>query len=753
MRTDLLNVLDCGIACSEIQQPRYQATRFRLARGNWVGHELVLEVGPYGDVKRKASVVYGRRVATSYEEQTRAYATLTETEFAYHDEIPASGTTATEAHLWYRASVQYEQRTWELTGISLPSGANLWTVDTFSTAIAGLPEVAYESPALPGTPARRLVERAQQLFSPAPSHTGLTNPLPLGQMDYPLLPYQSYALALTPGIVSELVAESATLSGAALNPTLLVSEGRYESRTDGYWSPGGVVEYDAAQFYLPVRATDPFGNTYSIEYDDYSLLNESTLDPFGNAVVAQNDYRVLAPSIVTDPNLNCSAVGYDALGMVVWTAVMGKAGANEGDTPEHPTTRTEYNLQNWALNSRPAYVRTSAREVHYYPAGSDAVPWQQSYTYSDGFGRVVMQKVQAEPGPVPGVTGDVTDRWVGTGRTVFNNKGNPVKQYEPFFSATSDYEDEASVVEYGVTPIIHYDALDRVIKTQLPNGTLSRVVFDAWRQESWDPNDNVRDPVCTWYSDRGSPNPNGPMPSGAEARAAWLAAKHANTPSVTHLDSLGRAFLVQADNGPDPGDPSSPLLYDTKSKLDIEGNQLAIYDARQIAANRTAPLSTLEQRYDVLGRKYRVKSADAGIRLSVADVAGKPLRSWDSRGQTMRSSYDALQRPTHSYVARGGSESLVGRIIYGESLSANLRLKTYQVFDSAGVVTGVRFDGSSGNFDFNVGFDFKGNPRSRGPSRTRIRLGLRSELLGRRAVQRLCAVRSCQEGRLGCRIR
>jgi hypothetical protein len=46
-------------------------------------------------------------------------------------------------------------------------------------------------------------------------------------------------------------------------------------------------------------------------------------------------------------------------------------------------------------------------------------------------------------------------RWVGTGRTVFNNKGNPVKQYEPFFSATSAYEDEASIVESGVTPIIH----------------------------------------------------------------------------------------------------------------------------------------------------------------------------------------------------------------------------------------------------------------------------------------------------------
>jgi hypothetical protein len=95
--------------------------------------------------------------------------------------------------------------------------------------------------------------------------------------------------------------------------------------------------------------------------------------------------------------------------------------------------------------------------------------------------------VQAEPGEVPGSTGIVNPRWVGTGRTVFNNKGNPVKQYEPFFSATSDFEDEDSIVATGVTPVVHYDPLDRVIRTELPDGSESRVEFDPWRQVSFDP--------------------------------------------------------------------------------------------------------------------------------------------------------------------------------------------------------------------------------------------------------------------------
>lgn len=98
-----------------------------------------------------------------------------------------------------------------------------------------------------------------------------------------------------------------------------------------------------------------------------------------------------------------------------------------------------------------------------------------------------MKKVQAEPDPLT----PTVARWVGTGRTVFNNKGNPVKQYEPFFSATSDFENETAVVQTGVTPIIHYDALDRVVRTELPNGTESRVEFDAWQQIASDPNDTV----------------------------------------------------------------------------------------------------------------------------------------------------------------------------------------------------------------------------------------------------------------------
>src|SRR5690606_22298037 len=91
-------------------------------------------------------------------------------------------------------------------------------------------------------------------------------------------------------------------------------------------------------------------------------------------------------------------------------------------------------------------------------------------------------------------------RWVGNGRVVKDNKGNMLKAYEPYYSSTPEYEDEAELVEQGVTALNHYDPLGRLIRTDLPNGTFSKVAFDPWQQTTWDPNDNVL--ASDWYDER-----------------------------------------------------------------------------------------------------------------------------------------------------------------------------------------------------------------------------------------------------------
>lgn len=37
-------------------------------------------------------------------------------------------------------------------------------------------------------------------------------------------------------------------------------------------------------------------------------------------------------------------------------------------------------------------------------------------------------------------------RWVGTGRAIFDSKGQPIKQYEPYFSSVPDFDDEDELV-------------------------------------------------------------------------------------------------------------------------------------------------------------------------------------------------------------------------------------------------------------------------------------------------------------------
>nr|WP_246389807.1 RHS repeat-associated core domain-containing protein [Halomonas cerina] len=293
-----------------------------------------------------------------------------------------------------------------------------------------------------------------------------------------------------------------------------------------------------------------------------------------------------------------------------------------------------------------------------------------------------MTKVHAEPGdalvrdPNTGafVPTPVDPRWVGTGRTVFDNKGNPIKQYEPFFSATSEYEDEAELVESGVTPILRYDPLGRLIRTDNPDGTHVKVEFDAWEQRSFDENDTVFG--TPWLAERQAG-------TAAEQRAATQSLKHQNTPTVAHSDALGRPFLTVADDG--------ARRLETRAELDIEGNTLAITDARGI--------ETLRQTFDVLGRAIFSTSPDAGELRMFPDVANKPARSFTARGHVIRHGYDALQRPTHMFVRElgaGGGETLVQRTAYGEehaqARDLNLRGEAHLIYDGAGVVKSVEFD-------------------------------------------------------------
>src|SRR5262249_29516695 len=126
----------------------------------------------------------------------------------------------------------------------------------------------------------------------------------------------------------------------------------------------------------------------------------------------------------------------------------------------------------------PVYAAALARETHFHNSGGAQTRIQISFSYSDGFGREIQKKSQAEPGPLVEAGPMVSPRWVGSGWTVLNNKGKPVRQYEPFFSKHqradgtffSDHHFEFGM-KVGVSAILFYDPVERVVATLHPNHT------------------------------------------------------------------------------------------------------------------------------------------------------------------------------------------------------------------------------------------------------------------------------------------
>ncbi len=82
----------------------------------------------------------------------------------------------------------------------------------------------------------------------------------------------------------------------------------------------------------------------------------------------------------------------------------------------------------------------------------------------------------------------MSPRWAGSGWTIFDNKGRPVRQYEPFFSATSGFEFAAQT---GVSTVAFYDPPGRVVATLHPDSSWAKAAFGPWAGQQWDGNDTV----------------------------------------------------------------------------------------------------------------------------------------------------------------------------------------------------------------------------------------------------------------------
>ncbi|MCG8576497.1 MAG: hypothetical protein MI810_16545, partial [Flavobacteriales bacterium] len=290
------------------------------------------------------------------------------------------------------------------------------------------------------------------------------------------------------------------------------------------------------------------------------------------------------------------------------------------------------------------------------------------------------------------IKGHVNQRWLSSGRTIQNNKGKAIKQYEPFHSSTWRYETEREVTDTGISPTMYYDVLGRLIKTDTPKGFMSKVKFSAWEQESYDAND------CILESDYYKKNHN--SLKGGELDALKKAIQHANTPAKSVLDNLGRAIKTTAVD-------EKGKSYTTAVELDIENKQLSITDPRQFELNKNRPaikqVQNFNYGYDMQGNLLKTESMDAGIDIAFADTAGKNLFSWDSRGHKTTVEYDQLHRPTSKHIKGNSLNQTVERLFYEDSIT------DAQKYNRVGQV--IKHYHQAG-IDTTESFDFKGKPIS-----------------------------------------
>ena len=756
-----------------------------------VTHSLTLDVDNYGNVLRSADVAYGRRIkdaALSPADQRKQERThITFVENSYTNPILESGD--------YRTPLPCESRTYELLKFRPASNVqgitNIFRFDELNGQIASVNSNARTLPyqewdadedALPAS-RRRLIEHVRTLYR----KNELDGPLPLSDLESLALPYEAYKLAFTPELVTDIFKRDVNGVEENLIPDQTALLGKKEDggyvHSEGdanWWVPSGQIFYspketdspaqelDGARqhFFQPRRFRDPFGQSTTIDYA-YDLLLKESRDPLGNTVSADNDFRALAPRVLTDPNGNRSFVKFDALGLVVATAVRGKITENLGDSVDDftdddanptlaqlqsfmtdpranaearlksATSRVIYDVDRYLRDGEPPYAATLVRETHVSdPAPQDGLKVQVGFSYSDGFGREIQKKIQAERGrldPDDENSPVVNPRWVGSGWTIFNNKGKPVRQYEPFFDDTHNFK-FARIV--GVSPVLFYDPVERVIATLHPNHNYEKVVFDPWRQETWDVNDTVAlDPRTdddikgyteayfktqtadwkTWLQQRAIDPANPPADTQSlppEKRAAVRTLPHAGTPAVAYFDTLGRSFLTIADNGKDAN--GNEQKYRTRVEFDIEGNQRAVIDAKERVVMRYD--------YDLLGNRIHQNSMDAGKRWMLNDVTGKPIHAWDTPpknghpGHAFRTEYDELRRPVRSFVKGSvegdpGREILYERVVYGEkhprAEALNLRARVFLQFDGAGMARNCSAIVPTNGRE--EAYDFKGN--------------------------------------------
>lgn len=475
---------------------------------------------------------------------------------------------------------------------------------------------------------------------------------------------------------------------------------------------------------LLLAQRDPLGNDTAIGYDAHGLFPTSTSGPReANAqplvVSATYDYRVMQPASIADPNGNVTVVAFTPDGLVSAISVQGRAGSNQGDQLQ-AGVRFEYGLRAYfdsvradPTQARPAYART-LRRVHHDTDPDDSGETLESVEYSDGFGRLLQTRAQADSvhfgdahfgggGAVLGgdaaasamavVSGVENSSAIRpnvkvSGAQRYDNKGRVVERWEPYLDTGLDHAAPGSA-KLGQKVSLYFDPRGMAVRTVNPDGSEQRVVYGVpvdMADPPLSPLDTAKFTPTPWEMWTYDANDNA---GRTHATAAAGYQHHWNTPASIETDALGRTLSATVRHRL-PGQPVEEHV--TRSSYDIQGHLVRIRD----------PLGRVafEWVHNLLGQPLRVASMDTGISTMVIDAGGSLVETRDARGALVLHAYDSLRRPVRVWARDSAGESVTLRqkLVYGDSPAApqsaadNRLGRLFRHYDEAGLAETASYD-------------------------------------------------------------
>jgi RHS repeat-associated protein len=700
-----------------------------------IQQNCVLAVDAYGNVTQSCAIAYPRRIVAGALLEQQQLKVTCGTQSYINQVTPDT----------YLIGIPTESHSYEITKLMFIPGQMFSFTDLEQVIKAAL---ATLSPIDPSSDSAKLLSGDRYYYAHVIEDK--THPLPWGQVKLPVLLYEHHIAEFSHSQIAEALVGT-PLQGDQLKAKLTDGYYKLEDISQLWWNTGLTAQYAGlSQFYASIATVDPAGNSTTYAYDSYYLFVTQVTDAFNNTVKIQAiDYQHLQPMQLVDINDNTSEVKLDPLGRVVYTSHYGhEAGQHVGFVPlskapnispnklqaliDEPATylggtQSYFYYDSFAWMSYQQPVVSVALVAEQYPHAPIANRIQIHLSYNDGLGRTLCSKSKVEAGeaflydPLTHTitTGITDDRWLTSGRVIYNNKGKPVKQYEPYYINTYDWVSDPVLDTFGVSPTIYYDALGRVTHTITAKGFLQVHTWTPWEEAVYDESDTFQhSPYCQVNALRS--NENSPyydtnlsaadrkaivaaiqggtpvQPSTALGQALVYGIQYFHdTPSKTIVDNLGHAIITQQINKSQ--DTPSGEVLSTYYQYDILGRQLSSADPRLYAVG----LYNFQSTYSLTGHTLRVVSVDAGTCWTLNNTLGNPIWSYDSRQVTVTPSYDPLHRPTQIYVNKlaNGNDTLVldqivEQFIYGDTPGAvtkpkqnNLRGQVYQHYDQASLVT------------------------------------------------------------------